>query len=117
MPDVQIKEAVRPLTGAFISRISETPERACLTAQGKSCRCKDPSLPSREGSLPHRCICQANKGSRPDAVCREQGFHTDSLLLPPLSAAQLWVEVKMRPPAGADPRDGAAPYGLTGAVG
>src|ERR1700758_1689357 len=106
-----VQGAVLPLTGAFISRISETPERACPTAQGKSCRCKDPSLPSREGSLPHRCICQANKGSRPDAVCREQEFHTDSLPLLLLSAAQLWAEVKMRPPAGADPRAGRARSG------
>src|SRR5438094_9101884 len=57
-----------------------------VTAQGRSCRYKDPSLQFPEGILPHRCICQGNKGSPPSAACQGQEFRTDNLLSRPLSA-------------------------------
>ena len=39
----------------------------------------DPSLQFPAEILPHRCICQVNKGSPPSAVCPGQEFHTDNL--------------------------------------
>src|SRR6266404_1078861 len=96
MPDLRIKGPCCTNRGIQYPAISETPERT--TAQGKSCPCKDPSLQSREGILPHRYIFQVNKDFPPGPFCQEQGFHTGSLPLPPLSAAQPRAEVKMRPP-------------------
>ncbi len=61
------------------------PNSIAVTAPERSCLCKDPSLQSREGILPHRYICQENRDSPRDAVCQGQGFRTDNLPSRPLS--------------------------------
>src|SRR5215470_11196477 len=99
MPHVCI-EKLCSVTRHSLSLHQRTSRTARFTAQGKSCRYRDPSLLSPEGILPHRCIYRENMGSPPNAVCREQGFRTDNLLLPLLSGAQPWAEVTMRPPVG-----------------
>src|SRR3954470_17671136 len=73
--------------------------RARVTAQGKSCRCKDLSLQCREEILPHQYIFQANMGSPRDAVCRGQGCRRDNPPLPPLTAARPRGEAAMLPPS------------------
>src|SRR5437588_272952 len=64
-----------------------------IMAQERSCPCTDPSLPFPEGTPPHRYICQANKGSPPNAVCQEREFRMDNRLLQSSSSAQPWEEV------------------------
>ena len=51
-----------------------------VTAQERSCRCKDLSPRFLEGSLRHRYIFQENKDFPPSAVCQELELHTDNLL-------------------------------------
>src|SRR6266404_3172326 len=69
--------------------------RHAVTVRERSCPCKDPSLPFREGILRHRYICQANKGSPPGAVCQGQEFRTDNRLLQFSLSARRWEEVKL----------------------
>src|SRR5437660_12786405 len=68
-----------------------------VTERERFCRCTDPSLPFLEGILPHRCICQANKGFPPSEVCREQEFRTDNLPLR-LSWTQRPEELRLQSP-------------------
>jgi hypothetical protein len=65
-----------------------------VMAQERSCPCKDPLLRFPEEIPLHRYICQANKGSPPDAVCQGQELRKDNLLLRPLSVRR-WEEVKL----------------------
>src|SRR3954452_12656877 len=81
-----------------LARMSGTP-RVRVTAQGKSCRCKDLSLQCQEEILPHQYIFQANMGSPPDAVCRGQGCRRDNPPLPLLTAARPRGEAAMLPPS------------------
>src|SRR6266404_2211709 len=50
-----------------------------VTAQERSCRCKDPSPRFPEEILRHRYIFQGNKDSPPGAVCQGPELHTDNL--------------------------------------
>src|SRR5262249_14143187 len=102
-PDLRIKRVCYANLGIQYRASRGIPGSARVTAQGKSCQCRDPSLRSQEGILPRRYICQANMGSPPGAVCREQGFRTDNLPLPPLSVAQLRAEGNLLPAAAAYP--------------
>src|SRR5213083_1474404 len=87
-----------------IQHLRQLPERTraskSIMAQERSCPCTDPSLPFPEGIPPHRYICQANKGSPPNAVCQGREFRMDNLHWPPCSAARLWAEVAVRPAEG-----------------
>src|SRR3982750_3591249 len=64
-PDGSIKSRAA-LTGHSRSASAELRDRS-VTAQERSCRCKDLSLQCREGILPHRYIFRANTDSPPDA--------------------------------------------------
>jgi hypothetical protein len=63
--------------------------------------CTDPLPPFPEGILPHRYICQVNKGSPRGEVCQEREFRTDNPLLPPSSVPPLEEVEPLRSPRAA----------------